>query len=124
MTTTKWSNDMSQTVSWRLMGIVVAAAGVTGCSPVWSVDPVMLEDPLGASAKHTLVAQIYDPEAAAHPDPEPVTRFDPYKANNTLQDYRLTVLQRQNIRTFSVTNSSLFSGGGTGGGGGGGGGGQ
>ncbi|WP_139557531.1 hypothetical protein [Methylotetracoccus oryzae] len=101
------------------LALVAAAAGSAGCSPVWSVDPVLLDDPLGASARHTLVAQIYDPEAAAHPDPNPVTRFDGYKANNSLQDYRLTVLQRQNIRTFSVTNSSQFTGGGGGGGGGG-----
>lgn len=97
--------------------ILAGGLGMSGCSQVWTVDPVFLDDPVGASAKHTLVAQIYDPQTAAHPDRNPVTRFDPYKANNTLQDYRLTVLQRQNIRTLSVTNSSLFAGGGGGGGG-------
>ena len=103
-----------KSIRWTALAGVTALAG---CAEVWSVDPVLLDDPLGASVRNTLVAQLYDPEAAAHPDPNPVTRFDPYKANNTLQDYRLTVLQRQNIRTFNVTNSSQFTGGGGGGGG-------
>lgn len=102
-----------------IAGLAMLALGLatSACSPVWSVDPVLLDDPLGASVKHTLVAQMYDPEAAAHPDPDPVMRFDPYKANNTLQDYRLTAQQRENIRSFNVTNNTAVGGGGGGGGG-------
>lgn len=95
------------------MGVVypvtlLLPALLAGCSGVWSVDPVMLKEPLGASVKHMLVAQYYDPVAAAYPDPEPVTRLDGYRANNALQAYRLTTGQQTHL---TVPNYSLSVGG-------------
>lgn len=102
----------AQRILWPQL--LAMAVGTAGCSRAWDIDPVLLDDPLGASVKHTLVAQLYDPASAEAPAPDPVRRLDPYKANNTLMTYRLTGRQLENIQTFNVSNSSVFSGGGGG----------
>lgn len=106
---------MNESSGFERIAPIGMALCLAGCSSAWSVDPVMLKQPLGASVRHTLVAQLYDPYAAAYPDPEPVRRFDGYRANNTLQGYRLTSGQATHL---SVPNYSLSVGNVGGGGGG------
>ena len=74
------------------------ALGLSGCI----IDPTHVEDDFGNSVRQMVAAQIYDPEAATMPDPEPPLLVDGVAASQSVIGYREDA--KREDRTASSTD--------------------
>lgn len=68
--------------------LLLLVAFLVGCN---TADPLRVEEDFGNSVHQMVQGQIYDPNAALFPDPEPPMTLDGIKAGNSLEAYRKEV---------------------------------
>jgi hypothetical protein len=67
---------------------------IAGCN---TSDPLRVEEDFGNSVHQMVQGQIYDPNAALFPDPEPPMTSDGIRAGNALESYRKEVGSPQEV---------------------------
>lgn len=80
------------------LGTLVTLGG--GCA----TEPTVSEQQFGSSVRQMIRAQLYDPAAAEHPSPDPVTGLDGQQAQQALAKHRQTVGQPDEVRDEIIVN--------------------
>ena len=83
--------------------LLVVAVLASGCSR----QPTVPTAEFGEAVRNVMNSQIYDHEAAIHPDPDAVEGGDPYSLDAALNAHREDVANPQDVRqpvTISIGN--------------------
>ncbi len=77
-----------------LSAVICAVAITAGCSR----QPTVPDVKFGESVRSVMNSQIYDFEAAIHPNPDAIEGSDPYRLDAALNVHRTDVAEPQEIR--------------------------